>query len=115
MANPWSQKPIQFLTHIVQGLNLPVKRWKAFNYFHLVGAEIVFLQEIHFPSSYKPNYIHNHYSNFVLANAPDKTQGMSICVAKSLAFTLSQIITDPEGRYLLVKGDLEGTLVTLLS
>lgn len=52
---------------------------------------------------------------FFLANAPDKTHGVAICVAKSLAYSLSQTITDPEGRYIMVKGDLEGTIVTLLS
>lgn len=87
-----------------------MKRQKAFNYFYLVGAEIVFPRETHFSSSYKPNYIHIHYPTFFLANAPDKTRGVAICVTKSLAFSPSQVITDPEKDFMYW---LRGTLKAL--
>lgn len=115
MASSQTQTPIKLLSHNVQGLNYPVKWRKAFNYFHSVGAEILFLQETHFPSSYKPNYIHKHYPTFFPRERSRQKRGVAICVARSLAFLPSQIISDPDGRFLLVKGDLEGSLVTFLA
>lgn len=66
----------------------------------------MFLQETQL-IFYKPKYVHKHYPTFFLANAPDKTRGVAICVAKSLAFSPSQVVSDP-GNFLLVKGRLGG-------
>lgn len=97
--------------HNTQSLNSPVKHWKALNYYHSVGADVVFLQEFHFPSFYAPPFLHNQYSHFFLANAPNKTLCMIIVISKRLSFSPSTVVKDPQGRYLLVAWEIEVTFV----
>lgn len=55
MPLTWTLKTF---SHNVQGLNSPVKRRKILQQLHTLKADVVLLQETHFPASYQPNFLH---------------------------------------------------------
>lgn len=111
----FSSPPLRVATHNTQGLNSPSKRRKVLDYMKSRKIDILFLQETHFPIRYNPTFLHAQFPLFYLANAEDKTRGVAILISKSCRFTLQQVLQDPEGRYILVKGSIEGRLFSLVS
>lgn len=106
---------LRIATHNAQGLNSPVKRRKAFQDFQRKKIDIALLQETHFPSSYKPTFLHANYPTFYTANADNKTKGVAILFSKNCHFSLIKEIKDPEGRFILIKGNLAEQLFSFVS
>lgn len=71
------------------------------------------LQETHFPTRFSPSF--PHFPQFYLANAEDKTRGVAILFAKDCQFKVSKTLSDPEGRFLLVKGQIVDQTFSLIS
>lgn len=107
--------PLQIISHNVQGLNSPVKRRKILQSFHSQRAAVVMLQETHFPIRYSPSFLHATFPQFYLANAEDKTRGVAILFAKNCQFKIIKTHKDPEGRFILVKGQIEDQLYSFVS
>lgn len=80
-----------------------------------MNADILFLQETHFPAPYRPSFLHQHYPQFFLASADNKTKGVAICFSKHINFSQSEIASDPQGRYLLISGTIDGETYTFIS
>ena len=76
---------------------------------------MVFLQETHFPKRYAPSFLHAHFPVFYLSKAENKTKGVAVLFSKFCNFDLIKEYADPEGRFVLVKGTLEGNLYTFVS
>lgn len=106
--------PLRIASHNVQRLNSPVKRHKLFPLYHSQKMYILLLQETHFPVCYAPSFIHHKYAQFYLANAEDKMRVVAIFFAKHLNFSLPHVIRDPNGRYILLSGSINGTVYTFL-
>ncbi|XP_077341249.1 uncharacterized protein LOC143986718 [Lithobates pipiens] len=81
----------------------------------LLGARNFLLLETHFPSRYSPPFLHANYPQFFLANAENKTRGVAVLLARDCNFTLTSVFKDPDGRFILVKGLVEGQLYSLIS
>lgn len=108
---------IRIVSHNVQGINSPIKR-KLFKLYHKSG--MLLLQETHFPRPYNPSFLHQHFPQFYLSNVENKTKGVAICFSKHLNFAMllfymSHVFKDPSGRYILVKGTIDGTLYSFVS
>lgn len=84
----------------------PKKRVKVFKYLKKQWADIACLQEMHFSSSSCPKYFDAQYPQVFLANGPTKQRGMLIAIHKSVQFSCSKQIADPNGRYLLHPGTI---------
>uniref|UniRef100_A0A803K361 Reverse transcriptase domain-containing protein n=1 Tax=Xenopus tropicalis TaxID=8364 RepID=A0A803K361_XENTR len=91
-----------------RGLNDKVKRSIVLNILRKSGADIIMLQETHLIGQriralkrhWVPIMYHAEYSSY--------SRGVAVLIRRSLGFCLEQLITDPGGRYLLVKGQVEG-------
>lgn len=75
---------------------------------------LLLLQEKHFPSSYKPKFLHKRYPQFNFVNAADKERRATIGFSRSASFSPAKIIWDPEGHYILVQGTLDDRTVTFI-
>ena len=105
---------IKFLTYNVKGLNSPTKRLKVLAEIELYRADVVFLQESHLSINsnvrlYSPRYPSWFYSDSI----SKRSRGVAIGFAKETAFTLEARLTDPEGRFLFLKGRFGDTAYTL--
>lgn len=107
---------IKVTTFNVNGVHNPIKRGKILSKLKKEKTQIAFLQETHLNETehiklgrlgFKYVYSSSHRSG--------NKRGVAILIIRSLAYEHIMERKDREGRYVLVKGKLEGTMVTLLN
>ncbi|CAI9617453.1 unnamed protein product, partial [Staurois parvus] len=104
----------QFITYNVNGLSCPGKRFRLFNELHHRATSVVFLQETHFEIEVNVKLKSKHYPTWYYADSPIKrAKGVAIGFAKNMRFELEDRRIDPEGRFLFLKGRLQGIECTL--
>lgn len=97
-----------------KGLNIPEKRSSVLAEAYRHKAQVLLLQETHFKSGAIPRLSNNRFPEVYHATCPDsKTKGVSIVLAKTFQFLLTDQILDPEGRFLFLKGTWKNRPVTL--
>lgn len=80
------------------------------------GADVVFLQETHFRGSSIPNLPQNIMNQWYHAVSPiARARGVTIAFKKSCPWKTESLQSDPEGRFLFVKGTLHGVRYTFAS
>lgn len=97
----------------VQGLNNCAKRKRIFRSIMRMNADIVLLQETHLKSSNLSDIKIPKYQKQYQAPGTSKSKGMAILIANSLRFECFQGENDPLGRFVFVKGRLDGQLYTI--
>lgn len=106
--------PINILSLKVQGFNIPHKRTKALRSFAATKAHVICLQETHFNDTATPKFLSSPYPQFYTASATTKKRGALIGFHRSMPFTLSSQVTDPESRYLILTGHISDTAITIV-
>lgn len=106
---------VRFVSWNVKGLNSPIKRGRIFAYLKKLKSEIIYLQETHLCivdhlRIRKPWVGQVFHSNF-----NSKARGTAILIHKSIQFTASASIADPQGRYVIVSGILYNVPVLLVN
>uniref|UniRef100_A0AAY4F0R4 exodeoxyribonuclease III n=1 Tax=Denticeps clupeoides TaxID=299321 RepID=A0AAY4F0R4_9TELE len=98
-----------------RGLNNPIKRSKIFHYLHHAGAHVIFLQETHLkPSDHvrlKKGWINQTYHS----SFSGKARGVAILLHKSVPFVHTSVVSDPNGRFVIVTGQIHNTSVALIN
>lgn len=107
--------PLNITSLNVQGINVPQKRSKAFQFFQSQKAHIVCLQETHFTINSTPKYRSSAYPQVFTASATTKQCGTLIAFHRSIPFTPKSEIKDPEGRYIIITGYIMDTAITVVS
>lgn len=110
-----SGTPIRFLSWNIRGMGTPIKRNKVFTHLKQLKSDIVFLQETHLRLKdhhrlQVPWIGHVYHSNF-----NSKSRGVAILINKKVQFSSTNVITDKNGRYLIVTGTLMQTRVLLVN
>lgn len=96
-----------------RGLNTPEKRTSLLRELKKRNPQVSFLQETHFRTSQIPNLTNTFFPTAFHATAPtSKTKRVFILMHKETPFELHQQLSDPEGRYLFLKGILAGRPIT---
>lgn len=78
-------------------------------------ADVLLLQKTHFPSTFKPSFLHQRYPQFFIASAHNKTKEVAICFAKHINLSQPETLIDPQGRSILVSGHIDGVPYTFVS
>ena len=107
---------VKCVTYNVNGLVSPIKRSKILSKLKRNKVQVAFLQETHltelehdklkrvgFKYQYSSSYPAGH------------RRGVAILISSNISFELTFEKKDSEGRYVLVRGNLGGSLVTLLN
>lgn len=98
----------------VKGFNIPEKRSSVLAEAHRHRAQVIFLQETHFKTGSIPALADKCFPVVFHAICTDsKTKDVSILLAKSFRFHLSDQMIDPGGRFLCLKGTWNDKPVTL--
>lgn len=106
---------IKFLSLNVNGLNHPAKRHSLWSEIRDSRADVIAIQETHFKNSQQPSFSHKDFPHIFFASAPEKKRGVMILVKNSVAFSLRDVIRDPDGRFLILQGDFNSLPLTLVS
>lgn len=106
VACPGGGNQFNFLTWNFRGINNQVKRSKVLHCLHQLKAHIIFLQETHL-NTQVGQVFHSSFQR--------KARGVAILVHKSVPFTCTNMIADPNGRYVIISGKLFTTNVLLVN
>lgn len=104
---------IRFISWNVKGLNNIVKTKKVLSHLQSLKGDIIFFQETHLRtldvSRIKSAWIsHCFHSKFGV-----KARGAAILVHKNVAFEPESVVSDSNGRYVIVSGILQTIPVVL--
>uniref|UniRef100_A0A8C5PL06 exodeoxyribonuclease III n=1 Tax=Leptobrachium leishanense TaxID=445787 RepID=A0A8C5PL06_9ANUR len=100
----------------VRGLNMPAKCSKALAEFQRLKGDVIFVQETHFREGSAPGFRNARYPTGYFSNFGEtKSRGVAILFARHVPFTLQDVVTDPQGRFLMVKGMLGNTKLTFVN
>lgn len=91
-----------------KGVNIPEKRRILLNDSKLLHIDAAFIQETHFRDDQLP-ILKNRYYPVVYHSTANlaKTKGVSILLSSRRPWSCQDILTDPEGHFLFIKGLIE--------
>lgn len=93
------------MTYNVHGLNTPIKRYNIIREFKHYKADVVLLQETHISQDSNLKIISKDYPVWFYGDSSTKrAKGVATGFARGVRFTLDDRRTDPEGRYLFLRG-----------
>lgn len=101
---------IRFISFNCKGLNNPIKRSKILHHLNHLGAQIVFLQETHLKISDHSKLKKGWIGQIYHSSFQSKSRGAAIVLHKSVP---SSTISDPNGRFVIVTGQIHNTWVAL--
>lgn len=104
---------LKFCSWNCKGLNQPVKRSKVLHHLQHLNAHIVYLQETHLRLSDQAKLRTRWVSQVYHSSFQSKCRGVAILIHKKVHFVCTNVLTDPNGRYVVITGQLHGTPVVL--
>lgn len=100
----------------VQGFNVPEKRAQILHHLHKRKAHVVCLQETHFKSGHAPLTANRYFPTWFCANNPDsRSKGVAIALHKSLTHQVTNVIIDPQARYIILTLLIGGRTFTFIN
>lgn len=106
---------IKVISFNVNGVLNPIKRSKIFSKLKKDNVQIALLQETHLTQVEHSKRNRSGFKHvFSSAYRSGHKRGVAILISKQVNFELISTITDKEGRYVMITGNLEGSLVRLL-
>ncbi|OCT99674.1 hypothetical protein XELAEV_18005457mg [Xenopus laevis] len=102
------------VSYNVNGLNEPVKRSQILNMCRKLQTHIILLQETHFKEGHTPRILDKNYTQVYYSNNPEKkATGVLIMIHKDLPLVIHERKIDREGRYIIIKGNLGASKLTI--
>ncbi|KAJ0022356.1 hypothetical protein NQD34_009846 [Periophthalmus magnuspinnatus] len=98
----------------VKGLNHPMKRKKVFSHLKHLRSKIVFLQETHVRTSNLSLLLRWSGQSFH-SMFQAKARGVSILISQDIPFEPHNVLSDNNGRYIILSGKLYNILVVLVN
>jgi len=104
---------VKLITWNCKGLNGAVKRGNVLAHLQRLGAGVAFLQETHL-KNHTHKQLHKNWGEHVFNSSfNSKSRGTAIIINKNIPFTTSDIISDANGRYVIVTGKIYNTPIIL--
>lgn len=107
---------IKLVSLNVNGMNNPVKRSKVLAKLKKEKAQVLFLQETHLPQQEHEKLKRFGFRNtFYSSYRPSQKRGVAILITNAVQFECLKEVRDNEGRFVLIKGKLENSMVTMIN
>lgn len=114
MANV-SSSNVRFISWNIKGLGGAIKRCRVFSHLKRLKPDVVFLQETHMRNKDQVRLKSPWVAEVFHSSFNSKARGVAILIGKSVPFTLTKLISDKNGRYLMVLGALFRVPVLLVN
>lgn len=106
---------VKFLSWNVKGMNNPVKRSRVFSHLKKLRADVIYLQESHLRNKDHVRLRHPGFHQVFHSDFNNKARGVAILISKRINFSTTDVISDKNGRYLIITGVLCHTPVVLVN
>lgn len=106
---------LNFSTWNVKGRNEPVKRGKILSHLKSLFSDIMFLQETHLKRTAQVRLRCKWIGQIYHSNFSAKSRGTAILIHKGVPFKHNLTISDKEGRYVIVVGEVFSVPLTLVN
>lgn len=90
-----TSSPVRFTSWNIKGLGSPVKRTRVSAHLKCLKADLVFLQETHMHNKDQVRLKFPWVAEVFHSNFNSKSRGVAILVRKSVQFSSSKVISDP--------------------
>ena len=107
-------RSIRLTSWNVRGLGGPIKRTKVLSHLKSVKTDIAFLQETHLRLCDHTRLRKPWVGQVFHSNFNSRSRGTAILLHKRVQFSSEQVISDPNGRYIIVVGVLFQTPVIMV-
>lgn len=110
------KKLLKIASYNVNGIVNPIKRSKILCKMRKEGVGIALLQETHLSEKEHEKLKRNGFNQvFFSSYNKGHRRGVATLISGKVTFEKLSEISDKQGRYVLIKGRLEGELVTILN
>lgn len=107
---------VKFISFNVNGLTNPIKRSRILSRVKKERAQVVYLQETHLNEDEHVKLKRMGFTRmFSSSYKSGRRRGVVILISSKLNFEKTFELKDKEGRYILVRGNIEGNPVTLMN
>lgn len=106
---------IRFISWNVKGANQPTKINKIISHLQDLKGDIVFMQETHLPTGQIMRLKRSRFSEVYHSKFSARARGAAILIQNNIPFEADDVITDLNGRFVIVSGTLCHTKVVLAS
>ena len=89
-------------------MNSPVKLNKVFNHLTHLNTKIVFLQENHLLPSDHLKLWRGWVGQLFHSSFSSKARRVAILIHKSVLFSMTKVVSDTSGRYVIITGKIGG-------
>ena len=104
-----------FTSWNVRGLNKLTKLKQVMNRLKNLHSKIIFLQEIHMTATEIKKVQHRWPGQVIHATYNNYARGVLILIHKTVPFQLTNIIQDPQGRFVIAQGGILSLTLNLVS
>ena len=108
-------KALKIISHNVNGINNPIKRKKLLQLFKKEAGDIIFLQETHLVKSEHEKLKKLTKAQVYYSSYKSSKRGVAIIIMPQISFTLERMLTDKEGRYILIVGKIDEVMVSFMN
>uniref|UniRef100_A0A3P9LA26 Reverse transcriptase domain-containing protein n=1 Tax=Oryzias latipes TaxID=8090 RepID=A0A3P9LA26_ORYLA len=109
-------KTIRIISYNVNGMLNPIKRSKIFSKLKRERGQVVFLQETHLTEAEHEKLRRGGFKHiFYTSYKSGHRRGSAILISNQVQYEHISETKDKEGRYVMIIGRIEGSLVTLFS
>lgn len=109
-----SIKSIKGTTYNVNGLGNPIKRTKVLAKLKREGVEVALLQEAHLTDLEHEKLKRWKFNQYSSSCRQGSKRGVAMLISSKLNFECIYEKKDTNGRFVLVRGYIQGVLITLL-
>lgn len=110
-----TKEVIKILSLNVNGLGNPVKRAKITTKLKKEKMQINFLQETHLTKAEHEKLKKFGFKNTFYSSHSNAQRGVAILMSNVIKFECIKEIKDKEGTYIIVKGKIDQTMITLVN
>ena len=113
-----TKSPLSFVSLNVRGLSDCVKKANLFHWFkkyHDIHNKIVFLQETHVTKEKEFKWEKVWHGKKIFSNGTSRRKGVAILLPKYLDYTLLDEKIDPNGRFIALKLEFEGSIYGIIN
>lgn len=119
MLSPNASSPpggaLRYISWNVKGLNSPVKRKNVISHLRQLNTRIAFIQETHLKLSDHLKLRLGWVGQLYHSSFNSKARGVAILVHKNVPLSVTDVISDPNGCYIMVSGKISGNSVVLVN